>query len=128
MADRKGWVGGGVLDDEVLEDWEAFSLPLDDTYMRSLRPLTAVSTRPGMFFRGTFRIATMGDTYIDMSAWDKGYAWINGHLLGRYWHIGPQQRLYCPASWLKDGDNEVTVFDMHRVDAAMVRGVRSLAD
>ena len=128
MADRKGWVGSGVLGDEVLEDWEAFSLPLDDTYMRSLRPLAAVSTRPGMFFRGTFQIATMGDTYIDMSAWDKGYAWINGHLLGRYWHIGPQQRLYCPASWLEDGDNEVTVFDMHRVDAAMVRGVRSLAD
>jgi hypothetical protein len=41
-----------------------------------------------------------------------GYLWINRHLLGRYWKIGLQQRLYCPASWLRRGDNELLVFDL----------------
>ena len=31
----------------------------------------------------------MGDTYLDMSKWSKGYLWVNGHNLGRYWKIGP---------------------------------------
>ena len=28
---------------------------------------------------------TLGDTYLDMSAWKKGVVWVNGHNLGRYW-------------------------------------------
>jgi len=31
--------------------------------------------------------------------------------LGRYWNIGPQYRLYLPASWLKVGENEVIIYD-----------------
>ncbi|MFC7757663.1 hypothetical protein ACFQY4_06090 [Catellatospora bangladeshensis] len=26
----------------------------------------------------------------------KGYLWINGHLLGRYWSAGPQRTLHVP--------------------------------
>jgi beta-galactosidase len=69
-----------------------------------------------------------GDSYIDMSAWDKGYLWVNRRLLGRYWKIGPQQRLYCPASWLQRGRNEIVVLDMHRTEAALIRGVKTLKD
>ncbi|MDB5143235.1 MAG: beta-galactosidase, partial [Mucilaginibacter sp.] len=46
----------------------------------------------------------------------------NGHNLGRYWDIGPQKRLYCPAPWLKKGVNEVMVFDLHQTEAASVSG------
>ena len=38
--------------------------------------------------------------------------WVNGHLLGRYWYIGPQERLYCPAEFLKKGKNEIVVLDL----------------
>jgi len=32
-----------------------------------------------------------------MSNWTKRLVRVNGHNLGRYWEIGPQHRLYCPA-------------------------------
>jgi beta-galactosidase len=46
-----------------------------------------------------------------MSAWQKGFLWVNGKNLGRFWNVGPQQRLYCPGVWLKRGLNIVQVFD-----------------
>jgi beta-galactosidase len=127
MADRKGIVGEVRLGDLSLEDWSVYGLPLNNAFVASLKPLAGPSRRPGLFFKLNMSLKTPGDTYIDMSGWDKGYVWVNGQLLGRYWHIGPQQRLYCPAPWLKAGANEIVVFDMHRVDAAPVRGVTRLA-
>jgi beta-galactosidase len=67
-----------------------------------------------------------GDTYLDMREWNKGYLWINGRLLGRYWHIGPQQRLFCPGCWLREGENEVLVLDLHRTQAAAIHGAERL--
>jgi beta-galactosidase len=48
-----------------------------------------------------------------LRGWGKGYVWINGHNLGRYWSAGPQQALFVPAPWLKAGENEVIVLDLH---------------
>ncbi|HKR75363.1 MAG TPA: beta-galactosidase [Rhodanobacter sp.] len=127
MADRKGIVGTVQLDGQPLEGWEAVSLPLDDHWLASLRPLRGKAERPGVFFRGRFPLQGTGDCYLDMADWAKGYLWVNGHLLGRYWNLGPQQRLYCPTSWLHAGDNEVLVFDMHRTEAAPIRSAASLS-
>lgn len=95
-------------------------------YVRRLKPLNGAPTRPGVFFKANLRLDATGDCYVDMSAWHKGYLWINGHLLGRYWQIGPQQRLYCPASWFRAGDNELLVFDLHRTEAAPIHGATTL--
>ena len=38
--------------------------------------------------------------------------WINGRCLGRFWNIGPQSTLYVPGPWLKQGRNDVVIFDM----------------
>ncbi|WP_266170190.1 beta-galactosidase [Dyella subtropica] len=126
MADRKGIVGDVRLDAETLQDWQVHGLPLDDSFLAGLQPLADAASRPGLFFRGTLKLARAADSYIDMSAWDKGYVWINRRLLGRYWRIGPQQRLYCPASWFKPGANEVLVFDLHRTEATSIRGFERL--
>jgi beta-galactosidase len=83
--------------------------------------------KPGLFFRTTLQLDTIGDTYLDMRHWTKGVVWVNGHNLGRYWNIGPQQRLYCPAPWLKPGDNEIIIFDLHQLDAKPVELARKLA-
>ncbi len=61
---------------------------------------------------GTFNLTTLGDTFLDISTLGKGLLWINGHPLGRFWNIGPQQTLYLPAPWLKKGRNEVVAFDL----------------
>lgn len=126
MADRKGIVGSIRQDGNVLEHWDVCSLPLDDDFIRQLKPVVSTPSRAGIFFKAMIRLAQLGDSYIDMARWTKGYLWINGHLLGRYWNLGPQQRLYCPASWLRRGDNELLVFDMHQTVAAPIQGVTSL--
>lgn len=124
-TDRKGLTGSVTLDQRPLGGWDAYPLPLDAQYMRALKP-SASFNRPGIFFRAALQLDVAHDSYIDMSAWNKGYLWVNGHLLGRYWHIGPQQRLYCPASWFRRGDNTLIVFDMHRTEPAPIRGVTAL--
>ncbi|TAM95216.1 MAG: beta-galactosidase, partial [Rhodanobacteraceae bacterium] len=126
MADRKGIVGKIRLNGTPLEGWNVFSLPLEAAWLHGLRPLQGRPVRPGVFFKATFTLAQTGDCYLDMSGWDKGYLWINGKLLGRYWRIGPQQRLYCPASWLRVGGNDLMVFDLHLTEPAAIRSVRDL--
>ena len=57
-------------------------------------------------------IAQPGDCFLDLRPWGKGYVWVNGHNLGRYWNIGPQQTMYVPGPWLKAGDNEIVILDL----------------
>ncbi len=69
-------------------------------------------TSKGGYFRGKFTLKKPGDTFINTEAFGKGQVWVNGHAIGRYWSIGPQQTLYVPGCWLKKGDNEVIVLDI----------------
>ena len=64
------------------------------------------------YYRGFFNINKVGDTFINMEAFGKGQVYVNGHALGRFWQIGPQQTLYLPGCWLKKGKNEVIVLDV----------------
>lgn len=70
-----------------------------------------------MFFKGNFILDKTADTYFDLSGYSKGMVYINGRNLGRHWNVGPQQRLYCPAGWLKKGNNEIIVFDLLQTEA-----------
>lgn len=69
-------------------------------------------TSKGGYFRGKFTLKKPGDTFINTEDFGKGQVWVNGHAIGRYWSIGPQQTLYVPGCWLKKGDNEVIVLDI----------------
>jgi beta-galactosidase len=143
MIDRKGITDRVTLNGMTLMSWEIFPMPLDGQYLQEVRGAggspTAGSSPAlkggvggvekatnGIFFKGNFDLTQTADTYIDMSAFKKGVVWINGHNLGRYWYVGPQQRLYCPASWLKKGKNEIIALDLHQREAATVRGVKTL--
>ena len=64
------------------------------------------------FFRASFTLTTTGDTFLDIHLLGKGAGWINGHNLGRFWSVGPQQTLYVPGPWLHTGSNEIVVFDL----------------
>ena len=71
-------------------------------------------------------LSETGDTYFNLSNYKKGMVYVNGHNLGRYWNIGPQQHLYCPASWLKKGNNEIVVFDLFQQQGKEIEGTRTL--
>jgi beta-galactosidase len=126
LIDRKGITDRVTLDGMTLMGWDVYNLPMGEDDFAGLKFGIAASQKPGNFFRGTFDLQATGDTYLDMTGWKKGVVWVNGHNLGRYWEIGPQKRLYCPAPFLKQGKNEIVVFDLHLLRPATVRGVKSL--
>jgi hypothetical protein len=129
MIDRKGITDRVTLGGMTLMDWDVFKLPLDGRTLSSLKFKAGDSSEtPGAFFRGSFDLSELGDTYLDLSAWKKGVVWVNGRNLGRYWSIGPQQRLFCPAPFLKKGKNEIVVLELLQSKAAPVQGFKTLQD
>lgn len=78
--------------------------------------------------RATITLNTVGDTYLNMKAYQKGYVWVNGKNLGRYWNIGPQQKLFCPGVWLKVGANDILVLDMLTDAVYDITGEKTLTD
>lgn len=77
------------------------------------------------YYKGSFRLKKTGDTFLDLSSWGKGFVWVNGHCLGRFWNVGPQQTLYCPGCWLKKGENEVIVMDIIGPQAISMQGLKT---
>jgi beta-galactosidase len=126
MIDRKGITDRVTLNGMTLMNWEVFNLPLTDSYVKSLAGSGQAASKEGVFFKAGFELDQAADTYFDMSGFKKGVVWVNGHNLGRYWYVGPQQRLYCPASWLKKGKNEMVVLDLQQREGASVRGWKTL--
>ena len=129
VHDRKGihgpvtlTAGGGAP--QELRGWQVFRLPLDAGMRGALRFETVGSgaaAAPGpAFWRATVRVDEPGDCFLDMRPWGKGFVWVNGHNLGRYWNIGPQQTMYVPGPWLKSGDNEIVILDLLGTDTPVV--------
>jgi len=123
-TDRKGITGRVTLGGEEWTGWEIYPLPLTDAGQWPFAP----PPRPEglaapVLFRGTFRLAATGDTFLDMRGWGKGVAWINGRCLGRYWKIGPQQTLFLPAPWLRAGENEAIVLDLEEGGTHTLEGL-----
>jgi len=123
---RKGLTKSVQLNGQKLLDWNIYLLPMNPHYIAGLRPGKAAPGRRGVFFKGVFTVKKPHDTYIDMSEYKIGMVWVNGHNLGRHWDIGPQHSLYCPASFLKAGRNEIVVLDLLQVEARPVRGITEL--
>ncbi len=120
LGDAKGLLGPVHLDGWELRDWQVQGMALDGDAPPTLRPLQGLPTRPGLFFATEITLDTVGDIYVDMHQWRKGYLWINGRLLGRYWEIGPQHCLHCPGAWLRPGRNAVLVLDLHQLQPAAI--------
>nr|WP_275944224.1 beta-galactosidase [Gluconacetobacter asukensis] len=123
MGDRKGLEGPVTLGGAPLRDWTIFGLPLDAARLAQATRHPSVPGHPAGLYRATFDMPGIGATYIDMAEWKKGYAWINGHALGRFWSIGPQQRLFCPAEFLRPAGNDLLVLDCHAGAPARIVGV-----
>ena len=119
IKDYKGITEKVTLGERELRGWQIYPLPDSESYYSSLTyyPAGAFSPddngrMPRGVYRGTFEVETPGDTFLDFSSWGKGLVYVNGHGLGRIWEIGPQQTLYTPGCWLKEGTNEIMVMDV----------------
>lgn len=121
MADgRAGLVDPVLLEDQAVKGWQVFPLPMRSP--DSLRGWTTRTIEGPAFHRGTLEVGTPADTYLDMSAFGKGFAWAGNRNLGRHWKLGPQRSLYWPASWQQSGANTLVVFDLDSVRAPQLSG------
>ena len=94
----------------MADDYEAIKAAMASNRMEAKDNEAIVSD--GGYFKGEFMLKKVGDTFLNFEAFGKGQVWVNGHAMGRIWHIGPQQTLYVPGCWLKKGKNEVIVLDI----------------
>jgi beta-galactosidase len=98
-----------INDQEITGNWQMFKLPMNAAPVIKTTD-TNVTGHPTIY-QGTFAVTEAGDTFLDMKDWGKGIIFVNGHNLGRYWRVGPQQTLYLPGCWLKKGNNSIVVFE-----------------
>jgi beta-galactosidase len=125
LIDRKGITDRVTLNGMTLMNWKVYNLPMDEKFIYDLRSSSRTPGKRGIFFKGNFFLGAPGDTFLDLSNFKKGIAWVNGHNLGRYWSTGPQKRLYCPASFLRQGTNEMVVFDLLQTEPQIVVGFKT---
>lgn len=108
-GERKGITGTVTLDGREPSTWHIYSLPMENVGQLHFTP--AACSGP-CFYTARMTADSPADTYLDTGALHKGFVWINGRPLGRFWDIGPQFTLYTPGPWMKRGTNEIEFFDL----------------
>ena len=124
IKDFKGIVGDVVFAAEVdgteitwkPQVWQNAIIPDDYEIAKEVFDKGLVNENQLMgkigYYRGSFNLKKVGDTFLNMEQFGKGQVYVNGYAVGRFWNIGPQQTLYVPGCWLKKGQNEVIVLDV----------------
>lgn len=112
-----------------LKGWKVYNLEDRYEWYKGLKfePLKSVKDAQGQrvpgCYRATFHVEKPGDTFLNFETWGKGLVYVNGYGIGRIWEIGPQQTLYVPGCWLKEGKNEILVFDIVGPKEARTEGL-----
>ena len=117
LKDPKGITEGVRIGNQFLFNWDIYTIPLKD--IENIKYGNGNKEEYPTFYKGSFEVKEVGDTYLDFEGWEKGVVFINGFNLGRYWKAGPQKRLYLPAPLLKEGKNEIVVFELHKDNKKM---------
>lgn len=109
-----------------LKGWTAMQLPDDYESQKAMRYVPVTEKNQGVRgnYRATFQLKKVGDTFLNLETWGKGQVYVNGHAIGRFWQIGPQQTLYMPGCWLKKGENEIIVTDVTGPTKATIEGLQ----
>jgi len=108
-----------------LKNWTVYNFPVDYKFVQNKKFVAKGKQTMPAYYRATFNLKETGDVFLDMETWGKGMVWVNGHAMGRFWEIGPQQTLYMPGCWLKKGANEIIVLDLKGPKQATIKGLKS---
>ncbi|WP_432890104.1 glycoside hydrolase family 35 protein [Kribbella sp. CA-245084] len=114
IGEPKGLIGPVQLDGVELTEWSACVIDLDavPALWDSVGPAADAPGVGPTAWRACFDVETPVDHFLSTVAWGKGFAWVNGFNLGRYWRRGPQQTLYVPGPLLRPGRNELVVLEL----------------
>lgn len=105
----KGLGRGAMLDLHYIGDWDMYPLPLDNLDQVDLTGNWSEGLPS--FYRYEIELGELSDTYLDMTGFGKGAVFINSVNIGRFWEKGPILSLYLPKGYLKQGRNEIVVFE-----------------
>jgi len=123
LENKKGITEKVLFAGTELKNWQMYGLPFGSVASIPFKTKFTADSSP-VIKKAFFKLDQSGDTYLDMSKWGKGVVWVNGHNLGRYWEIGPQQTLYVPAEWLKKGDNELVVLELLNTGQTEIKSLK----
>lgn len=135
LGEEKGLIGAITLDGAPLSGWS--STPLDVAAIA-----THVATEIGAdatdeilengptAWTAEFALDAPADLFFDTGSWSKGFAFVNGFFLGRYWRNGPQRTLYVPSPTTRAGANRLVVLELEQLvePRAMFVTIPSLGD
>jgi beta-galactosidase len=124
LENKKGITEQVTFDGTQVKNWSMYGFPFNNIagYTTKAAPSKQSGNGPTLQ-KGSFQISTVADTYLDMTDWGKGVVWVNGHNLGKYWAIGPQQTLYIPQEWLKKGKNDIAVLELIKPDQNILKAI-----
>ena len=117
MFEFKGIIGNVYLNDQELSGFEMCVMPLKEIH--SIPIYGKPDASPLTFHRAVFNVGKVANTYLNPTGWKKGVAFVNGYNLGRYWTVGPQLTLFVPATLLKEGENELVMFEAEGNDGTL---------
>lgn len=130
LGQGKGIVGGVLLERRFVTGWSSRAVALDRWTPDQLRAIAVPGARPGDahapgVYTAVLRADAPADAFLALPGFAKGFVWIDGFLLGRYWERGPQETLYVPAPLVRDGAI-VTVLELERAgdDLRVVEAAR----
>lgn len=105
----KGLGRGAIADLHFIGNWRMSPLPLDK--VDHLDFDKGWEKDQPAFYRYSFELEELADTYLDMTGFGKGIVFVNNVNIGRFWEKGPILYLYVPKGYLKKGVNEIVVFE-----------------
>ncbi|MEU9123816.1 beta-galactosidase [Streptomyces sp. NPDC048506] len=117
LGESKGIAGGLLHERQFLHGVRSRGLRLDaleEAGALERVPFGAVAGACGGagLYRGTLVVAGRpGDADLVLPGWGHGFAWINGFCLGRYRSVGPQRALFVPGPVLREGGNELLLWE-----------------
>ncbi|WP_225831340.1 beta-galactosidase family protein [Streptomyces sp. NK08204] len=114
LGEAKGITGGILHERQYLHGVRARGLDLDafDDGVEAVPFGALPGDGSAGLYRGTVTVRGAGDARLGLPGWTRGFVWINGFGLGRYWSAGPQRFLYVPGPVLREGGNEVWVLEL----------------
>lgn len=116
IGEAKGLIGRPRVGGVPLSGWTA--TPLDVAAVGAALTEAEPSEAPAspaagpVALRGEFTLEAPSDLFLSTDGWAKGYAFVNGFFLGRYWSNGPQRTLYVPAPATRPGANTVVLLEL----------------
>lgn len=125
LGEQKGLIAPVTLDGAALTGWRATPIDLDAVHAEIAASAPGSDLgRSGL--RAAFDLDQQSDLFLDTANLGKGFAFVNGFLLGRYWVNGPQRTMYVPAPVTRVGRNDLVIVELEQASELVARFVPTL--